>query len=359
MAKDYYTILGVDRKASKDDIKKAFRKLAHKYHPDKKGGDEAKFKEASEAYSVLSDDKKRAEYDAYGRVFSGAGGGGGGFNDFDFSQFGGGFNGAGFDINIDDIFSGFSDIFGGGRTRRGRDISIDIELSFKEAVFGVERKVLLTKDSACSSCSGSGAAPGAGTKTCTTCNGKGQVVESKRSPFGVFQSVSTCQTCHGRRVVPEKACTECRGSGISRKEEEITVSVPPGIENGQVIRMAGMGEAVSGGASGDLYIKVHVAPHPLFRKEGYNLVTDLSIKITDALLGAEYTLDTLDGKTTITIPQLRSADEILRLKGKGIPMETGKNARRGDILIRLKVEFPNKLSKTAKDAIQKLREEGV
>lgn len=365
MSKDYYSILGIDRKASKEDIKKAFRKLAHKYHPDKKGGDEVKFKEASEAYTVLSDEKKRAEYDAYGRVFSGGGAGhsgaGAGFDGFDFSQFGGFGQGGGFDVNIDDIFTGFSDIFGGGgkRTRRGRDISIDIELSFKEAAFGTVRKVLITKDCTCAQCSGSGAEPGSGTKTCSTCGGKGQIVESRRSPFGVFQTVSTCPTCHGKGVVPEKECKACRGTGVERREEEITVSIQPGIENGQVIRMASLGEAISGGIPGDLYVKVHVAPHPRFRKEGYNLVTDFSIKITDALLGSTYDLETLEGKTSIKIPPLKSADEILRVRGKGIPMDGTPESRRGDLLIRLKVEFPNKLSKAAKDAIEKLREEGV
>lgn len=356
MAKDYYTILGIEKKASKDDIKKAFRKLAHKYHPDKKGGDEAKFKEASEAYAVLSDDKKRAEYDAYGRVFSGAGGGQGAqYGDFDFSQFAGGFDG--FDINVEDLFGGFSDMFrGGGRGRRGRDISIDIEIPFKESIFGVTRKVLVTKDSSCSVCQGNGAEPGTGTKTCPTCNGKGQVVEQRRSPFGVFQSVSTCGTCFGRRVVPEKPCKTCHGRGIEHKQEELTVTIPAGIENGQMIRMAGVGEAIPSGTTGDLYIKVHVTPHQRFRKEGYNLVTELPIKITDALLGVEYKLETLDGTTNVKVPPLKSTDEILRVKGKGVPIDGG---RRGDLLIRVKVEFPQKLSRDAKKLLDGLKGEGI
>lgn len=359
MSKDYYTILGVERKASKDDIKKAFRKLAHKYHPDKKGGDEAKFKEASEAYAVLSDDKKRAEYDAYGRVFSGGsqgGSSGSGFDGFDFSQFGG-FNGSdGFTINMDDIFGGFSDVFGGRRTSRGRDISIDIELSFKESVFGVTRKVLVTKDSTCERCSGNGAEPNTGTKTCPTCNGKGQVMEQRRSPFGVFQSVSTCQTCFGRRVVPEVSCTSCKGRGVLNKQEELSVTIPPGIDNGQMIRMSGLGESIPGGAPGDLYIKVHVAPHPRFRKEGYNLITELPIKITDALLGAEYKLETLEGVVSVKVPALRSTEEILRMKGKGVPMDA---VRRGDLLIRVKLEFPQKLSRHAKTLLEDLKKDGI
>src|SRR3989344_398212 len=358
MAKDYYHILGVDKKSSKDDIKKAFRTLAHKYHPDKKGGDEAKFKEASEAYSVLSDDRKRAEYDAYGKTFSGGGHqqGQGGFEGFDFSQFGGG--GVDFDVDLGDIFGGFSDIFGGsprGRSR-GRDISIDVELSFKESIFGVTRHVLITKDSACAHCTGSGAEPGTKTKTCPTCNGKGQVVESRRSPFGTFSVSSTCSTCRGKRNVPEKPCATCRGSGVERREEEITIVSPAGIDNGQVIRMASLGEAISGGVAGDLYVKVHVRPDNKFRKEGFNLVTDLPIKISDALMGSEYQLETLDGTIPINVPPLRSTDEILRVKGKGVPMERG---RRGDLLIRVRVQFPHKLSREAKELLEKLKKEGI
>jgi molecular chaperone DnaJ len=358
---DYYQVLGVERKASKDDIKKAFRTLAHKYHPDKKGGDEKKFKEISEAYSVLSDDKKRAEYDSYGRVFSGGGSqGSDGFTEgFDFSQFGGfGTNGNGqFEINIDDLFGGFSDIFGGkGRTKRGRDISIDIEVSFKESIFGVERRVLLTKDTDCSSCSGSGAEQGSKTKTCSTCNGKGSIVESQRSPFGFFSVSRVCTTCHGKKVVPEKPCSVCRGQGVVRKEEEVVVQVPAGIDNGAVIRLSQLGEALSGGRPGDLYIKVHVAEDKRFTKEGHNLITELPIKVSDALTGAEYVLETIDGSTTIQVPPIRSADEMLRLKGKGVPM--GHN-KRGDLLIKVRVEFPQKLSKEAEVLIKKLRDEGV
>lgn len=357
MAKDYYQVLGIDKKASKDDIKKAFRVLAHKYHPDKKGGDEAKFKEASEAYSILSDDKKRAEYDAYGKTFAG-GGPQAGPAGFDFSGFGGG---QGFEFDMDDlgdIFGGFSDIFGGGRSQkpRGRDISIDIELTFRESVFGLTRKVLITKDSTCSRCEGSGAEPGTKTKECPTCNGKGQIVESRRSPFGTFSVSSTCPTCKGRRTVPEKACTVCRGSGVERRQEEITVVIPAGIENGQVIRLGGLGEAVSGGATGDLYVKVHVKGDAKFRKEGFNILMDLPIKISDALTGASYDIETLDGMTPITVPPLRSTDEILRVKGKGVPLDRG---RRGDLLIRVKIEFPHKISREARELLEKLKAEGI
>ena len=269
MSKDYYTILGVDKKATQEEVKKAFRTLAHKYHPDKKGGNEVKFKEVSEAYSVLGDNKKRAEYDSYGRTFAGGAGAsqGQGFDGFDFSNFSGA-QGQGFDVNMEDLFGGFSDIFGGGgqRTRRGRDISIDIELSFKESVFGITRKVLITKDAACKKCDASGAEPGSKMKKCDTCDGRGQVVESRRSPFGTFSVQAACSMCSGRGQVPEKKCTHCRGEGIERREEEITIVIPSGIENGQAIRMGGLGEALHAGTAGDIYVKVHVRPDPKFRK---------------------------------------------------------------------------------------------
>ena len=259
---------------------------------------------------------------------------------------------------MDDIFGGFSDMFGGGRTRRGRDISIDIELTFKESIFGVTRKVLVTKDSTCSRCSGNGAEPKSEMKTCPTCNGKGQVVEQRRSPFGVFQSVSVCSTCYGRKQVTEKPCTLCKGRGIENRQEELVVTIPAGIENGQMIRMSGGGEATAAGATGDLYIKVHVVPHQRFRKEGTNLVVELPVKITDALLGAEYTLETLEGNIQVKVPSLRSTDEILRVKGKGVPFDQSGN-KRGDLLIRVKVEFPQKLSRSARNTLEDLKKEGI
>jgi molecular chaperone DnaJ len=355
MSKDYYQTLGIDKKASKEDIKKAFRTLAHKYHPDKKGGDEAKFKEISEAYAVLSDEKKRAEYDAYGRTFAGGSpGAGAGFEGFDFSQFGGA---QGFEFDIEDIFGGFSDIFGGrSRTKRGRDISIDIELTFRESVFGVTRKVLITKDSTCSRCAGSGAEPGTKTKTCPTCNGKGQIVESRRSPFGTFSVSAPCPQCRGRRTVPESPCTRCRATGIENRQEEIEIVIPPGIDNGQVIRMASLGEATEGGASGDLYVKVHVRSDAVFRKEGFNIVMDLPVKISDALTGASYQVETLDGPSNLEVPPLRSTEEILRIKGKGVPLDRG---RRGDLLVKIKLEFPKKISTEAAELIKKLKKEGI
>ena len=368
MSKDYYDILGVDRKASQDDVKKAFRKLAHKYHPDKQGGDAAKFKEASEAYSVLSDEQKRAKYDQFGHTASqqtagGAGPGFGGFNPndfggFDFSGFGGQQGGEAFDLG--DIFSQFFGGQAGGRraqTPRGRDISIDIELPFSESIFGVDRKVLLTKTSTCTTCGGNGAKPGTEFSTCGTCNGKGKVQENRRSMFGQVSVSRNCTNCNGSGKIPKEKCHTCHGAGVTNKQEEINLQIPSGIESGEMIRMTGNGEAVQGGIPGDLYIKVHVKPHSIFKKEGHNLVTDLSLKLSTALLGGEYDLETLDGKVTVVIPAGIAHGEILRVKGKGVPAERG--GRRGDILIHISIKLPNKLSKTARNLVEELKKEGI
>jgi molecular chaperone DnaJ len=360
MNKDYYSILGIDKKASKDDIKKAFHKIAHKHHPDKAGGDAAKFKEASEAYSVLGDDKKRAEYDTYGRTFAGGGSGGaggqGGFGGFDFSGFGGaeGFQ----DFDLGDIFGEF---FGGRRGQqqaRGRDISIDIELTFKEAAFGTKRSVLLSKTSTCEHCKGSGGEPGSEMITCTTCNGKGQIHETKRSILGSFSTVRTCPECHGKGKVPKVKCKECRGEGVLKKQKEIQINVPAGINNGEMIRMTGEGEAVAGGIPGDLYIKIHVRADNRFRKEGDNLLTELNVKLTDALLGSTYKVPTLEEDLEVVIPAGIAYGETLRVRGKGIPSQQN-TSRRGDLLINVKIEIPKKLSRESRKIVEDLKKEGI
>ncbi len=351
--KDYYNILGVEKGASQEDVKKAFRKLAAKYHPDKKGGDEAKFKEVSEAYAVLGDSKKRAEYDTYGRSYSGAGPQGtpwGGFGGF------GGAQNVEFDLN--DIFEGFGDIFGGQRSStrgRGRDISIDIELSLKEAVFGVTRTVLLSKNNPCTVCNGTGADPKEGMVTCSTCNGNGKIRETRQSILGAFTTVRECAACNGTGKVPKVACSHCGGRGIHKSEEEITISVPPGIEHGEMIRMTGRGEAVRNGIPGDLYIKVHVTRHPTIVREGLNLTTTLPIKLTDALLGSSYSVETLEGSVTLKVPAGIKSGELLRIKGKGVAEGT----RRGDFLVKVVIDTPQKLTRRAKKLIEDLREEGI
>lgn len=358
--KDYYDILGVSKSATEEEIKKAFRKLAQKYHPDKKGGDEAKFKEVSEAYAVLSDKNRRAQYDMGGQNFGGAGGAGFGGFDFsqfrngDFSGFGGQFNGQEFDLG--DIFGEFFGGQGGGRSRRGRDISIDIELSFRESIFGTDRRVLISKIGTCDVCEGSGAEKGSKTVTCATCNGKGDIRESRNTFFGTFTSARTCPKCHGKGTVPEKPCHKCHGEGVTRREEEVAINVPPGVENGEMIRMPGRGEATPGGAAGDLYVKLHVKQDPMFVREGNNLITVLKIKLSDALLGGNYRIRTLDGEEPIQIPQGVSHGEVIRVRGLGVPHGRGS---RGDILVRIEIELPKTLSKSAKDLVEKLREQGL
>lgn len=362
---DYYKVLGVDKNASKEDIKKAFHKLAHKYHPDKKGGDEKKFKEINEAYQTLSDEEKRSQYDTYGKTFSG--GGPGGFSGFQGGGFGfdindifrGGGGGVEFDAsNVEDIFSTF---FGGGRSsrgkvKRGRDISVDILISFSDSIFGVERKININKIGSCDACVGTGAKKGSSKDKCKTCSGTGKITEHKRSFLGTFATERLCDKCFGQGEIPKEFCPECKGEGVLKKNEEINVKIPSGIEDGQMIRFSGKGEGVPHGSAGDLYVKIHVDKHSIWRREGANLVTDLNIKLTDALLGAVYKLRTLEGEIDLKIPAGFSFGEILRVKGKGVPNDRG---GRGDILVYINIKMPKKLSKKEEEIVEKLREVGI
>lgn len=352
MAKNYYDILGVDKKASKDEVKKAFRKLAQKYHPDK-GGDEARFKEITEAYSVLADEKKRREYDNYGQTFAGGGQQGGNpFAGFDFSGFG---QGQAAEFDFGDIFG---DLFGGRTTRqrRGRDISIDIEIPFKESILGGKRQVLISKIGKCDICTGSGAKPGTELETCKICNGAGRIHETRDSILGAFSSVRTCPDCEGSGKVPKEKCANCAGRGVLRREEEINIVIPPGIDGGEMIRMPGLGEAIKGGVSGDLYVKVHVKPHKDFKKQGLNLTMELPVKLTDALLGTSVTITTIDDKQLeVNVPPMRTTEETLRLRDKGVTVD----GRSGDLLIHLTAAFPKKLSTKAKKLIEELRSESL
>ncbi len=383
--KDYYKTLGIEKNASKDDIKKAFRKLAHEHHPDKTKGDPTsatKFKEASEAYSVLSDDNKRAQYDRFGSAGPGMGssggaygaggfggqGGFGGFNaqdfsGFDFSQFtqGAGSQG-GVEFDLGDIFG---DFFGGGRGRgsrgqarqeRGRDVSVDIQITLEEAVFGVEREIHVTKSSLCNICEGTGAKPGTSMKTCETCAGQGKVNETRRSFMGVFTTTRICDECHGKGQIPSEKCPTCRGEGVLDRQQEIIAKIPAGIDDNQMVRLNKMGEAIAGGISGDMYIKVHVKPHAFIRREGFNLTTDLRVKLTTAIIGGEMNIKTLDGDLVLKIPEGSNNGDVLRIKNKGVPNDHG---RRGDLLVKLVIEMPRKLSRTAREAIEKLKGEGV
>ena len=366
MSKDYYKILGVNKGASKDEIKKAFYKLAHKYHPDKKEGNEAKFKEMNEAYQVLSDDAKRSKYDQFGSGFEnmqnssaqGFGSSQQGFGGFDFSGFQNG--NADFDFgNLNDIFSDFFSGSGmGGRreVRRGRDISTEIQISFSESVFGTSRKILITKNSTCFTCNGTGAKPGTRMETCKYCNGQGKIREAKRTILGTISSTKTCEECLGSGEVPKEKCETCKGKGILRREEEISINIPAGIHDGEMVRMTGGGEAITKGTAGDLYIKINVTPHPIFKREGNDLVMNLNLKLSDALLGIKYPIQTLDGEIEVTIPEGVSINEILRVRGKGVPI--GKN-KRGDLLIKLNIKLPSKISRKAREVIEELKKEGI
>lgn len=360
--KDYYQILGIARNASKDDIKKAYRDLAHKYHPDKKGGSEERFKEINEAYHTLADDQKRAQYDRFGKTFdqtawggdfsgwSGSGMGGQGFEDF---------GGAMHDIFED--FFGFN--AGTRRERRGRDIALDLEVSFEEAVFGVERRVLLRKVAACEVCGGTGVAAGAKEITCSRCKGSGTIHSTKRSLFGSITRLAECAACRGRGKIPEHVCETCHGKGMLPKSGEVVIGVPAGIKDSEMVRLEGEGEAMMNGTAGDLYVRIHVRPHKTLRRVGRDLTMKLEIPLSDALLGGDREVETLDGKLKIKIPAGITQGEVLKVRGKGIPSaHAGSSfsggASRGDLLIEIHVRYPEKLSSRAKKLVEELRSEG-
>lgn len=363
MSKNYYETLGVEKNASKEEIKKAFHKLAHKHHPDKNKGDDKKFKEVNEAYQVLSDDQKRSRYDQFGSADGPMGGGysggqqQGGFGGFDFSGFQ---NGQGFDMG--DLGDIFGDFFGGGMGRgtknnkRGRDIQTEIDLTFEESVFGVKRKVSLVKQSTCNICKGTGGKVGTKMNTCNTCGGHGQIREVRRSILGSFQTTRVCDICMGTGKIPSEKCINCHGAGVYKKQEEIELNIPAGINNAEMLKMSGQGEDIQGGKSGDLYIKVHVKPHPIYKRDGLNLTMDLPIRLTDALLGMLYNLKTLEGDILeVKIPEGINHNELLRVRGRGVPSSRG----RGDIILRVQIKMPSKLSRKTKEIIEELKKEGV
>lgn len=357
MAKDYYETLGVQKNASKDEIKKAFHKMAHKYHPDKSHGDEAKFKEVNEAYQTLSDDQKRAQYDQFGSdgpQMGGFGGNGQGFGGFDFSNFGQGQGG--FEFDLGDMFG---DIFGGGRqsrSRRGSDLQTTVQIEFKDAIFGVDRELRIKKPSTCTTCKGNGAKPGTNVQTCSQCGGKGQVRNIQRTILGSIATNQICDKCHGAGKIPTTPCETCRGKGVVNEERTIKVAVPAGIQNGETLRLASMGEAISGGQAGDLYVHVSVTPHKTIVRQQNDLVTNLSIKLTDALLGATYAVETLDGMEQVSIPTGTKVGDTITLKHKGVPTSSSK---RGNFIIKLDIKLPEKLSKKAKEVIEELKKEGI
>ena len=351
--RDYYEILGINKNASADEIKKAFRKLAVKYHPDKEGGDETKFKEASEAYEVLKDQQKRQRYDQFGHAgVGGAAGGGAGGNPFEgFS------NGQGFEFNFGDGGLGdiFGSFFGGGAgqqrgQRRGRDVETTIELTFEEAIFGVERTIHATLDDECSHCKGSTVEPGYEMKTCDTCKGAGQQTRVMNTMFGAIQQQVICETCHGRGKVPERACTVCHGKGTERKKQDITINVPAGVDDGATIRLRERGEAIADGPKGDLYVNLRVKPHKKFTREGDLILSDEHISMVDAALGTEIEVETVDGTVTMKVPAGTQSGTDFKLSSHGVPHVRGSG--RGAHIVSIVVDTPTKLSKKQRELLE-------
>ncbi len=366
MSKDYYKILGVEKNASTDEIKKAFKKLAMQHHPDRPGGNEAKFKEVNEAYQVLSDQSKRQKYDQFGSDFEQQGGFGGGAGWEDFMRAARGQGGGGFEFNFGggDFGDIFGDLFGGGgrgRPRqggqtRGRDIQVDVELDFKEAAFGVERVINLRKQSKCDVCNGSGGEPGSKMDSCGECKGQGQVVQVQRTFLGAMQTVVTCATCHGRGQTHSKKCKHCSGHGVLAKSTTNKVKIPAGIDNGQSIRVSGHGEAAPhGGQSGDLYVQVHVKPSQQFERDGSDVYTTAEINFPQAVLGDHIGVETIDGTVKVVVPEGTESGQLIRLRGKGIQHLSGSG--RGDHYVRVKINVPRKVNKNAKKLLEDLKKE--
>lgn len=350
--RDYYEVLGVQKGAAEDEIKKAYRQMAKKYHPDLHPGDkdaEAKFKEVNEAYEVLSDSQKRARYDQFGHAGTdpnfGAGGGYGGWGaqDFDFG----------------DIFSSF---FGGGgrranpnAPRQGSDVAANVVISFEEAAKGCKKQVSVRVVETCHTCGGSGAAKGASAKTCPVCHGTGQEARQQRTPFGVIQTQSVCSRCHGKGKIIEKPCTDCNGVGQVRVASTVGVNIPAGINDGQVLTVRGKGNAgTNGGPAGDLELQIAVRPHPIFERDGYDLLCELPLTFAQLALGAEIQVPTLDGKVPYTIKEGTQPNDIIRLKGKGVPYLNGRG--NGDLIARITVEVPKNLTGKQKEFLEAFEE---
>ena len=354
--RDYYEVLGVDRNADDAALKKAYRVLAKKYHPDMNPGDkeaEKKFKEASEAYAVLSDAEKRRQYDQFGHAAfeGGAGGAGGGFGGFDF-------NGADFGDIFGDIFG---DLFGGGRRggragngpMQGANIRKGVRITFEEAVFGCEKELEVVIKDPCTTCNGTGAKPGTSPETCQKCGGKGQVVYTSQSFFGTVQNVQTCPDCHGTGKIIKEKCSDCAGTGYVASKKTIQVSIPAGIDNGQSIRIRGKGEpGTNGGPRGDLLVEVTVSRHPVFGRQDMHIFSTAPISFAQAALGGDVRIKTVDGDVLYNVKPGTKTDTKVRLKGKGVPSLRNKQVR-GDHYVTLVIQTPEKLSAEAKEALRK------
>lgn len=355
--RDYYEVLGVSKTATQDELKKAYRKLARKYHPDlNKDNEEAaeKFKECNEAYSVLSDDQKRAQYDQFGHAAfeNGGMGGGGGFGGA--GGFGG-FGGSGME-DIFDMFFGGQGGRGGSRAKtgpqRGADLRFDLEITFEEAAFGLEKEINLYRDETCDHCHGEGAEPGSKVESCPECNGTGYVRFTQNTMFGQMVNERPCSRCKGEGKIISEPCKECRGKGTVKRNKKLKVKIPAGVDNGSRLRVSGEGEAgPKGGPNGDLYVYLYVKPHKFFERDGTTVLCEVPINIVQATLGADIKVPTLDGQVTMKVPEGTQPGKVLRLKGKGIPSLRG--GSRGDQLVRIKVVVPTKLSDKQKDALRK------
>lgn len=349
--RDYYEVLGVDKNASADEIKKAFRKAAVKYHPDKQGGDEAKFKEVNEAYEVLKDQQKRQRYDQFGHAGVGGNGGGAGGNPFE------GFGGQNvhFDFGDGGLGDIFGQFFGGGAQRgrepkRGRDIETTLTLNFEDAIFGVEEKITLDMDDECSHCKGTTVEPGHSMKTCPTCKGAGQQTRVMNTIFGQIQQAVTCETCKGTGKVPEKVCSVCRGRGTERRKQSLTLKIPAGIDDGATIRLTEHGEAVGGGSRGDLYVHIRVKAHKKFTREGDIILSEEHVGMVDAALGTEIDVETVDGTVRMKVPAGTQSGTDFKLGNHGVPHP--RSTARGSHIVSILVDTPTKLSKKQKDILE-------
>jgi len=361
MSKDYYKLLGIEKSASAEEVKAAFRRLAHQYHPDKPSGDEAKFKEINEAYQVLGNPQKRQQYDQFGATFDQQGGFGGGMNWEDFMRQarGGGFSGMNFDFGNLDLGDVFGDFFGfGGNSRRSRknrgsDIQIDLTLDFSQSIFGVNKKVELYKTGKCQACHGNGAQEGTPIETCSTCGGQGQVLKVQRTFIGNIQTAATCPDCLGTGKRAKHPCKVCAGSGVAKQKEEISIEIPAGIEDGSAVRLSGKGNAGShGGSSGDLYVNIRVQPSQRFTRIGNDLLAKEKISFVDAILGSTIEAQTPDGVVELTIPAGTAPSTRFRLRGKGV---RGNSA--GDLFIEVEIEIPRKLSRKQRQLLEEFKAE--
>lgn len=355
--RDYYEILGVQKGASDDEIKKAFRRQAVQLHPDKQGGDEAKFKELNEAYEVLKDPSKRQRYDQFGHAGVGGNGGGGGGNPF------AGFGGNGQEMHFDFGDMGFGDLFGnffGGqqssrqsRQARGNDIETNIEITFEQAVFGTEFDLNLTLDDVCEHCKGTTAEPGYEMKTCSNCKGSGQVVSVTKTIFGNIQQASICPTCKGKGKIPEKVCTACNGKGTQRKSTKIDLKIPAGVDDGATIRLREHGEAIANGPKGDLYVNIRVKPHKKFTREGDLILSSEHVGMADAALGTEIDVDTVDGVMRMKVPAGTQSGTDFKLSNHGVPHL--RSDVRGAHIVTIIVDIPTKLTGPQKEALELFR----